>query len=752
MKKSLLFFLISWLIAVTPALSQKTFYGAAENQLPAVETQQEPGKFMVKIAEERDDQFATTIYTFGDITVFAYFNQTDVNIYDQGGTLLTTQSLNADEYFNYFASAGIYRIVSNKTFTVLVGDAINAYVNGYFAVDESGRGVSTKLNTWMMEAYGAGSDFIVFAYNDNTNFTVRNLESNAYIAGSSLNEGEHFSFAQFGAIPETTPLQVTSDKPISALSYSDQDYYVPSSNGTFAGNLFYGYSAYVGSWTNSITITSYENNNQVVITNSETGTNIGTVILNEGQVATFQITSPTFWKVESEHTVTVANIPYGYYSGSYYYMTRAIDEGGSGAGTLFYMPVIGSRVDVFSFSASNNVTITKLGLYDAYPYASPEIVWQGTLNEGEGYNFTSLTGSFVYKVVSDEPVSVLQSNGGAGADFMPLSYALDLPDLSISTTDISFSVPDSVYNPGDQIQVSFMVHNYGSITASDVQCKVYAFDPDATDNPKAIYTTSLASIAPYGEASFTMNYTIPQYPEYRSLYVKVDPETLIVESNYSNNNSERTLRPNTDLEAPLAISVTAPMYLAYDGNVLDPNPFNVHFDIFNIGGAVANNVTAQLTCMNGLTSSTSNINIGNIPVNGTYPVDVEITADPLQLGYGFYSLTLYINGEEEKTVNRMVMIGDISGINEVEVLKGLTIHPNPASDVTEIVYNLDEKALLNIELYDVTGSKIKTVLNEYQNRGVQSVKMDVSNLDPGIYLLNLKAGDQSVVKKVMVAK
>jgi len=281
---------------------------------------------------------------------------------------------------------------------------------------------------------------------------------------------------------------------------------------------------------------------------------------------------------------------------------------------------------------------------------------------------------------------------------------------------------------------------------------VYAIDPEATDNPKAIYTTSLTSVAPYGEASFTMNYTIPQYPEYRSLYVKVDPETLIVESNYSNNNSERTLRPNTDLEPPLAVSVTAPMYLAYDGSVLDPNPFNVHFDIFNIGGVMANNVTAQLTCMNGLSSSTSNINIGNIPVNGTYPVDVEITADPMQLGYGFYSLTLYINGEEEKTVNRMVMIGDISGIGEIEVLKGLTINPNPVSDVAEIAYNLDKKTVLQIELYDVTGSKIRTVLNEYQDRGMQSVKMDVSNLDPGIYLLNFKAGDQSIVKKVMVAK
>ena len=110
---------------------------------------------------------------------------------------------------------------------------------GYFAVDEAGRGVSSKLNTWMMRSYGSGSDFIVFAYNDNTGFTVKDLSNGSVLAAGTLNAGQHYSFATSNTIPENKALQVIGTKPISALSYSDQNYYVPSANGTFVGTLFY---------------------------------------------------------------------------------------------------------------------------------------------------------------------------------------------------------------------------------------------------------------------------------------------------------------------------------------------------------------------------------------------------------------------------------------------------------------------------------------------------------------------------------
>src|ERR1035437_1031705 len=222
------------------------------------------------------DSFATSVYTFANITIFSYFNNTQVKVYNQTGSLIGSATLKADTLYNLSPGSGIFRIVGNTSYTVLVGDAITSYVNGYYAVDEAGRGVSTKLNTWMMSAFTASQDeFAIFAYEDDATFTVKNLVTGNIIRAGVLNAGQHYSFRENGGIPYSTPLQVIASKGVSALSYTDQDYYVPSSTGRFTGTLFYGYSAYEGSWENSVTVTSYADNNSVKITNSVTGDSLG---------------------------------------------------------------------------------------------------------------------------------------------------------------------------------------------------------------------------------------------------------------------------------------------------------------------------------------------------------------------------------------------------------------------------------------------------------------------------------------------
>jgi len=124
---------------------QKTqpFAGAPPNFKPQSELSAEKQNSTFSFAQQVSaDSFETTVYTFGDLVVFSYFNDTHVMIYDQSGTLTDEQTLVADTIFNVNHGSGIYRIVANKSFTILVGDAINNYVNGYFAVDEAGKGGS----------------------------------------------------------------------------------------------------------------------------------------------------------------------------------------------------------------------------------------------------------------------------------------------------------------------------------------------------------------------------------------------------------------------------------------------------------------------------------------------------------------------------------------------------------------------------------------------------------------------------------
>ena len=639
--------------------------GAPNNSPPYINTSTQQGinKFFVP-NNVTADSFATSVYTFANITIFSYFNNTQVKVYNQTGTLIGSATLKADTLYNLTSiPSGIYRIVGNTSYTVLVGDAITNYVNGYYAVDEAGRGVSTKLNTWMMASLSSTQDeFAIFAYEDNTTFTVKNLVTGNIIRAGVLNSGQHYSFRENGGIPYSTPIQVIGSKGVAALSYTDQDYYVPSSTGRFTGTLFYGYSAYEGGWGNSVTVTSYADNNSVKITNAVTGDSLGYFTIGRGQVKTIGIYAPIFWKVTSTGPVSTANIPYAGWTGNYAYMTRAIDETGVGAGKLFFVPTISSRIDVFSFDNANSVKITQLGTMAQYPYTTTStVVYNGTLNADQNYNFTSLSGNYVYKIEGTGNLSVLQSYSGAGADFMPLSYALSLPDLAISNADILFSVPDSVYVVGDQIFVTAKVHNQGTIGVTNVQVVAYDGDPDLGLAP-LLATGTITSINAGDSSSFSFPYIIPINPQYRSIVIKVDPSNLIVEANKSNNKASRFLRPNKDLLPPLAVNVTAPSGLTLVNSIPSPNPFTVKFDVFNTGTVTATNSKLVLSVKNGLKLlsgiTDTTVNFGSILANQSVSFTVLVRVNKDSSGFNFYSASVSADNAALKAVSRAINVPD----------------------------------------------------------------------------------------------
>ena len=658
--------------------NNKSTYGAPPDFRPNNNRTAPQGKASFKNATPTaTDSFETTVYTFNDLAVFSYFEGTDIKIYNQEGDLSYEQILPADSLYSITPGPGIYRLVSNKSFTILVGDAVTSYVNGYFAVDEAGKGTSLKLNTWMMTGfYPAQDEFVIFAYNDNTGFTVKDLATKQIIYAGILNKGKYFSFRQAGLLSSIyhTAVQVTGTLPISALSYTDQDYYVPSANGTFTGTEFYGYSAYEGYWVNSITITSYADNNKVTIENIDSSTVIDTVTLMRGQVYTRGVTAPTYWAVTSQGPVTTANIPYYGWTGNYYYMTRAIDETGVGAGKLFYMPTISSDIRIFSFANNNIVKVTQLGLNTDYPYtATQTVVYNDTLNYGEFYYFTSIYGDYVYKIESSENISVLQSNGGAGADFMPLSYAASLPDLTLSVNDINFSKPDSVYVPGDKIKVTVTIHNAGPVAALNIPIVVYDGDPDI-GNATPVANTVLSLITAGGSSQFNFDYVIPLLPQYHSLVVKIDSGNVVVESNKSNNKAQRFLRANRDLLPPLSVNVTAPSALSIEGGNLAPNPFTVRYDIFNTGTVSASTVAIDLVLANGLTlaSGTLHLDLGNISPNGTVAAIYSIMANKDSSGFNNFTSTITALNADTKIVYRAINVPDNVPPAAPKNLQGLT--------------------------------------------------------------------------------
>lgn len=601
--------------------------------------------------------FTTTVYTFDDIVVFSYFDDTEILVVNAEGDTIATEVLTNNGHLAVQQlPAGIYSVMGSKSFSVLIGDALTESVQGYFAVDQGGLGTSTLLNTYMMQAYLGTERFIVFSYEDGTQFTIRDLQTDELIHAGVLNADQHFTMPQ---TPHQKFLQVQSSNPVSVLCYADTDYYVPSSTGLFSGTYFLGYSAYYGNWTNSITVTAYHDNTDVLVTNLETGDTLAVYTLDEGQVHSHPITTPTYWRVETTNTVTAANIPFVNWTANYAYLARAMDRDGLGAGNLFYIPAIGGRLDVFSFDDDNVITITNLGDYESYPYLNPQIMRQDTLNAGGHVMVNTPSGRNVYKVESSGYSSAIQSFSGWGASFMSLRHSLELPNIAISQRDIILSKKAEEMDPGDEVEILMTVHNLGQKDADNVIIHMYSGkNPEQQRTAPLIAKTSIPKIPALDKEDAKLKFIVPQHPEYRDFSIVIDPENHIIQSNSLNNKVNFPLIPNQDFEAPLSVSIDAPPGLLKENGVLTPNPFTITADIFNIGNDHVDNVVIELVLQDGLelASGDAVVTITQLGQNSHAEISWEILADTDVPGYNKYRIDLEADDMEPKTVKRSINI------------------------------------------------------------------------------------------------
>jgi hypothetical protein len=87
---------------------------------------------------------------------------------------------------------------------------------------------------------------------------------------------------------------------------------------------------------------------------------------------------------------------------------------------------------------------------------------------------------------------------------------------------------------------------------------------------------------------------------------------------------------------------------------------------------------------------------------------------------------------------------------EAFVLEGVA--PNPVRGYGVIRYTLPEAADVKIELYDVLGRRVKTLLDASQAPGLQTVPVDARNLPSGTYLYRLTVGSEMKTGRMTVVR
>ena len=84
-------------------------------------------------------------------------------------------------------------------------------------------------------------------------------------------------------------------------------------------------------------------------------------------------------------------------------------------------------------------------------------------------------------------------------------------------------------------------------------------------------------------------------------------------------------------------------------------------------------------------------------------------------------------------------------------------YPNPFNPTTRINYDLPEDASVSINVFDLMGRSIKTLVNKKISAGFNSTLWDANNdygesVSAGMYIYTIQAGDFKQTKKMLLLK
>jgi len=79
-------------------------------------------------------------------------------------------------------------------------------------------------------------------------------------------------------------------------------------------------------------------------------------------------------------------------------------------------------------------------------------------------------------------------------------------------------------------------------------------------------------------------------------------------------------------------------------------------------------------------------------------------------------------------------------------------YPNPFNAQTIIEYGIPEASRVTVEIYDILGRKVETLVNKQQSAGYHQIIWNAGDFSSGVYFYKLQAGDFTKTKKMTLVK
>ena len=94
----------------------------------------------------------------------------------------------------------------------------------------------------------------------------------------------------------------------------------------------------------------------------------------------------------------------------------------------------------------------------------------------------------------------------------------------------------------------------------------------------------------------------------------------------------------------------------------------------------------------------------------------------------------------------------IAKINKTELKYGIQTYPNPFNPVININVELPDDQLVTIDIYNVLGQKVSTLINDKLNAGSHSFTWNGASFASGTYLIKVTSNEKTTIKKILLLK
>jgi hypothetical protein len=101
-------------------------------------------------------------------------------------------------------------------------------------------------------------------------------------------------------------------------------------------------------------------------------------------------------------------------------------------------------------------------------------------------------------------------------------------------------------------------------------------------------------------------------------------------------------------------------------------------------------------------------------------------------------------GESFEELRTPVAVSHVLSLNQ--------IYPNPFNPTTTFSFSLPEAQQVTLQIYNLRGQLIGTLIDGTREAGVHDLTFDASHLSSGIYVYRMTAGDQVLSGKMTLVK